>query len=83
VHLENPSCDSQYLLGLMCDKGQGVPQDAILAHKWLILAPAKATGDCASTDQARVRNAVAFKLTPEQIARPQNLAVEWKPVGER
>lgn len=29
---------AQYLLGLMYDKGRGVPQDAVLAHKWLILA---------------------------------------------
>jgi uncharacterized protein len=72
----------QYLLGLMYDKGQGVPQDAILAHKWLILAAAKATGRQREY-YARVRDAVAFKLTPEQIAKAQNLAVEWKPVRER
>jgi len=73
---------AQYLLGLMYDKGQGVPQDAILAHKWLILAATKAKGRQREY-YARVRDAVAFKLAPEQIAKAQDLAVEWKPVRER
>jgi uncharacterized protein len=73
---------AQYLLGLMYDKGQGVAQDEILADKWLILAAAKARGRQREY-YARVRDAVAFKLTPEQIAKAQNLAVEWKPVRER
>ena len=32
----------QYLLGLTYDKGRGVWQDGVLAHKWLNLAAARA-----------------------------------------
>jgi uncharacterized protein len=73
---------AQYLLGLMYDKGQGVPQDSILAHKWLILAAGRATGRQRDY-YARIRDAVAFKLTSEQISTAQHLAVEWRPTRER
>jgi uncharacterized protein len=73
---------AQYFLGLMYDKGQGVQQDAVTAHKWLILAAGRATGRVREY-YARVRDAVAFKLTSEQIARAQHLAAEWSPVRER
>jgi TPR repeat protein len=33
---------AQAMLGLMYDKGHGVPQDFILAYKWLDLATARA-----------------------------------------
>jgi TPR repeat protein len=73
---------AQYLLGLMYDKGQGVQQDWILAHKWLILAAGKATGRQREY-YARIRDAVAFKLTSEQISEAQYLAAQWRPTRER
>jgi uncharacterized protein len=72
----------QYFLGLMYDKGQGVQQDAVVAHKWLILAAAKAKGRTGEY-YASIRDAIAFKLTSEQIARAQHLAAEWTPVREK
>jgi TPR repeat protein len=73
---------AQYLLGLMYDKGQGVPQDWVLAHKWLILATANAPRRQRDY-YARIRDAVAFKLTPAQIDEAQDLANAWRPVRER
>jgi uncharacterized protein len=73
---------AQYFLGLMYDKGQGVPQDAVVAQKWLILATAKATGQKRDY-YARVRDAIAFKLSPEQIDKAQRLAAEWTPAREK
>jgi uncharacterized protein len=73
---------AQYLLGLMYDKGQGVSQDWILAHKWLILAAGKATGQQREY-YARIRDAVGFKLTPEQISEAQRLASQWRPTRDR
>jgi uncharacterized protein len=73
---------AQYLLGLMYDKGQGVPQDWILAHKWLILAAGKATGRQREY-YARIRDAVGFKLTPEQVSEAQHLASEWRPTRKQ
>jgi len=69
---------AQSMLGLMYDKGHGVPQDFILAYKWLNLAAARA-----SKRQRdfflRLRNAVASKMSPNQIVVGQRLALLWAP----
>lgn len=66
----------QGMLGLMYDKGHGVPQDFILAYKWLNLAAARASKH--ERDYfLRLRNAVASKMSPAQIAEGQRLAMLW------
>jgi hypothetical protein len=71
----------QAMLGLMYDKGHGVPQDFILAYKWLNLAAARAPRR--ERDYfLRLRNAVASKMSPVQIAEGQRLAMLWA-VGRR
>ena len=66
----------QAMLGLMYDKGHGVPQDFILAYKWLNLAAARAPAR--ERDYfLRLRNAVASKMSPAQIAAGQRLALAW------
>ena len=66
----------QAMLGLMYDKGHGVPQDFILAYKWLNLAAARAP--LHERDYfLRLRNAVASKMSPAQIAEGQRLALLW------
>lgn len=66
----------QGMLGLMYDKGHGVPQDFILAYKWLNLAAARSPKH--DRDYfIRLRNAVASKLSPAQIALGQRLAMLW------
>jgi uncharacterized protein len=68
----------QYLLGLAYDKGRGVWQDDVLAHKWLNLAAAHAPAR--NREQyLRIRDAVASKMTPAQIYAAQKLAVQWTP----
>jgi len=68
----------QAMLGLMYDKGHGVPQDFVLAYKWLDLAAARAPK--AERDYfLRLRNAVASKMLPAQIADGQRLALLWAP----
>ena len=66
--------DAQYNLGLIYTVGSGVPQDYVLAHVWLNLAASQ--GDKAATS---LRELVAAKMTPAQIAEAQKLAGEWKP----
>jgi uncharacterized protein len=68
----------QAMLGLMYDKGHGVPQDFILAYKWLNLAAARAPKHERDYYQ-RLRNAVAFKMSPAQIVVGQRLALLWAP----
>ncbi len=68
----------QGMLGLMYDKGHGVPQDFVLAYKWLNLAAAHAPAR--ERDYfLRLRNAVASKLSPDQISEGQRLALTWVP----
>lgn len=66
----------QGMLGLMYDKGHGVPQDFVLAYKWLNLAAARAPKHVRDFF-LRLRNAVASKMSPAQIAEGQWLAVHW------
>ena len=69
---------AQCMLGLMYDKGHGVPQDFILAYKWLNLAAAHAPKRQRDFF-LRLRNAVASKMSPNQIVVGQRLALLWAP----
>jgi len=71
----------QAMLGLMYDKGHGVPQDFILAYKWLNLAAARSPKR--ERDHfIRLRDAVASKMSPAQIAQGQRLAMLWATAGQ-
>ena len=70
--------DVQFNLGVMYFKGQGVPQDYVLAHKWINLAASRSTGE-AREKFVKVRHSIAEEMTPRQIAEAQRLAREWKP----
>ena len=63
----------------MYAKGLGVPQDHVLAHKWLNLAAAQKP----SLSYGKERDQLARNMTPDQIAEAQKLAREWKPAPER
>ena len=71
---------AQAMLGLMYDKGHGVSRDVILAYKWLDLAAAHTRGRERDA-YARFRNAVASKMSPDEIALGQRLALNWAPGG--
>ena len=73
---------AQYQLGLLYDKGDGVQQDYIKAHMWLDLAAAHAPPR--SRDYcARLRDAIATKMTRGQIGVARQEALQWVPVRER
>jgi uncharacterized protein len=71
---------SQAMLGLMCDKGHGIRQDFVLAYKWLDLAAARTRGR-EHDAYARFRDAVASKMSGNEIVIGQRLAVAWVPVA--
>jgi uncharacterized protein len=71
---------SQAQLGLAYDKGHGVPEDFIFAYKWLNLAAAR-TGGHEREIYARFRDAVASKMSKDEIAEGQRLALRWVQVG--
>ena len=61
-------------LGRLHVQGLGVLQDYVQAHVWFNLAASR--GEAAALDE---REAVAAKMTPEQVARAQKLAAAWRP----
>lgn len=71
---------AQAMLGLMYDKGHGVPEDFILAYKWLNLAAARTQGHDQETF-ARFRDAVASKMSKDEIAEGQRLALNWTEIN--
>ncbi len=71
------NANAQGNLGLMYEKGKGVPQDYVQAHMWYNLAAAQG-----QKDAGKVRDSLAGKMTPAQIAEAQRLAREWKPKGK-
>jgi uncharacterized protein len=60
-------------LGLSYSIGDGVPQDLVLAHKWLNLAAMNGSNRARS-----IRAEIASCMTAEQIAEAQRLAREWR-----
>ena len=73
---------AQYSLGLLYDKGFGVPRDIVEAGKWLNLSTAAAPPR-AREARARIRDAVATKMTRGEIAQARLRALEWAPSRER
>ncbi len=69
---------SQAMLGLMYDKGHGVPLNFVLAYTWLNLAAAHASGSQRDV-YARFRDAVASKLSTNEINEAQYLISSWPP----
>ncbi len=68
---------AQFKLCAMYFMGRGVPQDDVQAHMWLNLAAAP------GHELARkIRDNLAEKMTPAQLADAQRLAREWKAKGK-
>ena len=65
---------AQRRLGQLYEGGEGVQQDYVKAYMWYILGSANEGVEAGS----RLRDAVAKKMDPEQIAEAQKLAREWK-----
>jgi hypothetical protein len=68
---------AQRKLGLMYERGDGVQQDYVRAYMWYSLGAAKGM-----EAGARLRDAIAKRMDPDQIAEAQQLAREWKPKGK-
>jgi uncharacterized protein len=65
---------AQFSLGLVYDKGQGVPQDDRQAYFWLLLASVGGNAAVVSN-----RDLMEKRLTPTQRAAAQADARNWKP----
>jgi uncharacterized protein len=67
---------AQNRLGLSYDKGHGVPLDLVLSYKWLDLAAARAPRRQRDF-YLRLRDAVASKMSLDQVVEGQRLALTW------
>ena len=61
-------------LGRLFAEGLGAPQDYVEAHKWFNLAASR--GEMAAVGE---RDALAAKMTPQQVAAAQERAAAWRP----
>jgi TPR repeat protein len=66
---------AQWKLGLMYEDGEGVIQEYVEAHKWYNISAANG-----GERGAELRDVLAKRMTPAQIAEAQKLAREWKPI---
>jgi TPR repeat protein len=62
--------------------GKGVVQDCVEAYKWMSLAASRAAGDD-PTPYARRRDALARRMTPQQLQEAEKRAGEWAEAFER
>ena len=74
---QNPEdVQSQFALAKLYEQGQGVPQNYIRAHLFYNLAGSKGLDDARTA-----RDALAAKMSLDQVAEAQRSAFEWQPAG--
>ncbi len=74
--------DAQVHLGKLHEQGLGVTQDYVMAHMWFNVAASLFSNiysERERVDAVHLRDAVAAKMTPQQIAEAQSRARDWKP----
>ena len=72
--------DAQVEVGIAYYEGRGVRRNSVQSYKWLTLASSKPCSVDRDVDPPSIEE-VASKMTPQQIAKAQRLAKEWKPNG--
>jgi len=78
---EEGDATAQDMLGYYYKENIGVPQDFVEAHKWLNLAVSHLKPGDRQKQTQKDRDAVEVEMTPEQVAKAQKLAREWKPLS--
>ena len=63
-------------LGRLYVRGLGVPQSFVQAHVWFNLAASRGLEAA-----VKERDAVAVKMTPQQVATAQERALSWRPAA--
>ena len=75
---EKGDARAQSHLGWMLWEGKGVPQDAVNAYMWSNLAASQLSGE-EGDRVGKVRDFIASKLPPDQLAKAQELARNFQP----
>ena len=63
---------AQFQLGLMYATGEEMPQDLVLAHKWLNLAATRG-----SSDATTLRAEITLEMSRRDVMTAQRLARDW------
>ncbi len=71
---EQGHANAQFSMGVRYITGEGVPQDCVLAHMWVNLAAAQG-----NEKALKLRELMAKKMTPAELADAQRMAREWTP----
>jgi len=66
-------------LGMLYDSGQGVPQDPVRGYMWFEIAASASAQEEIRKYAESLRDKIASRMTPDQIAEAKRLALEWKP----
>ncbi len=69
---------AQYSLAAMLVSGRGVDRDLVLARKWLVLAASRLNDKAHVADAQRSLELVTAHMTPDEIAKAERLAAEWR-----
>ena len=64
-------------LGRLYVQGLGVPQNYVQAHMWFSLAASRFEAEA-----VKERDALAVRMSPEQVAKAQDLAAAWQPQAD-
>jgi len=72
------SAQAQYRLGQLFEEGRGTPRDVAMAHAWYALAAAQGMPEA-----SRARDALAGKMTREELSEAYRLAIMWTHDGEK
>jgi uncharacterized protein len=72
------SSQAQNNLGLTYARGEGVPQDYVSANMWFILAAGSNY-----SEGIKNRKVMEERMTPQQIAKAQEMARNWKPIEKK
>jgi TPR repeat protein len=73
---------AQASLGILYGFGKGIPADLVQALMWYELATEHTTGGDRDTI-AEMRDDLAARMTPQQVAEARKLAHDWKPEAKR
>ena len=76
---EQGAATAQVYLGVMYQKGQGVPQDYVQAHMWSNLAAARMQPGELRDFAVKNRDDTEKRMSRAQVGEAQRLAREWKP----
>jgi len=68
---EQGNTEAQTQMGVMYNKGQGVPENLIMAHMWINIAVGN------GGNGAEIRETLETRMTKDQIAEAQEMASKW------